>query len=123
MMGAFDFLNKTPGQLAKEAALKGAKKAGGAAKDAASKRLAGTHNVHYPCGGKGKHINGCDGDCHETLADSKGEIPVGKHSREIHMTKEQYERFKKDGGSAISASRAKGGFMVHVSKFPKHWKP
>jgi hypothetical protein len=117
------WLDKTPSEIAREAAAKAAKKAGGAAKDAAVRRLTGTHNVKYHCSGTNKHLNGCDGDCHETLADPNSKTPVGKHSHDIHMTREKYAEFQRAGGKAISATREKGGFMVHVTKFPKHWQP
>ncbi len=115
--------NKTPGEIAKEAAAKAARKAGNAAKDAVVKRANGTHNVKYNCSGTSKHLNGCDGDCHETLADPRAKEPQGRHSRDMHMTADKYQQFLEAGGKAISATKEKGGFMVHVTKFPRHWQP
>jgi hypothetical protein len=89
---------------------------GGKLVDAAKAKLAGTPNVTWNCcGGKGKHVNGCDGEIHEGFQGTG-------HSGEYFMTLKELSSFKAQGGKYRSAKPdGEGGFAVHVSKFPPHW--
>jgi len=101
------------GDKAKDAAKGAAKKGAGAAKDAAVKRLSGTHKVqHLCCGQVGKHLNGCNG---EVDAYYKGK----SHSGHQTFSAKGYRQFVKDGGTSFSATPAgNGNFIVHVKSWP-----
>jgi hypothetical protein len=89
---------------------------GGKLLDFAKAKLAGTSNVTWHCcGGTGKHVNGCDGEIHDSFQGAG-------HSGHFVMTHSEMRSFKAQGGKFRSVTpNDNGGFIVHVTKWPSGW--
>lgn len=74
--------------------------------------LFGKDVVYNCCGGRNKHLSGCDGTVHHSYGKST-------HSGQVSMSKAEYKRFLERGGKAKSAVWEDGRYWVHISKKPR----